>query len=199
MTVKILQKEEGVLREIARDLLPEEIQSPRIQKVLKDMKEALESQDDGVAIAAPQIGESLRIFIVSRKVEEIIEESKRNKKNISLAKRTNEQLPEEIVSKEDIIFINPVIKKISKERKTVEEGCLSVRYLYGQVKRSTKATVEALDEKGRKFTRGGTGLMAQIFQHEMDHLDGVLFIDKAQNVEEIFPEHLKKLKSDAKK
>jgi peptide deformylase len=199
MTVKILQKEEEVLREIARDLLPEEIQSPRIQKVLKDMKEALESQDDGVAIAAPQIGESLRIFIVSRKVEEIIEESKRNKKNISLAKRTNEQLPEEIVSKEDIIFINPVIKKISKERKTVEEGCLSVRYLYGQVKRSTKATVEALDEKGRKFTRGGTGLMAQIFQHEMDHLDGVLFIDKAQNVEEIFPEHLKKLKSDAKK
>ena len=199
MTVKILQKEEGVLREIARDLLPEEIQSPRIQEVVKDMKEALESQDDGVAIAALQIGESLRIFIVSRKVEEIIEESKRNKKNISLAKRTNEQLPEEIVSKEDIIFINPVIKKISKERKTVEEGCLSVRYLYGQVKRSTKATVEALDEKGRKFTRGGTGLMAQIFQHEMDHLDGVLFIDKAQNVEEIFPEHLKKLKSDAKK
>ncbi len=199
MTVKILQKEEGVLREIARDLLPEEIQSPRIQKVLKDMKEALESQDDGVAIAAPQIGESLRIFIVSRKVEEIIEESKRNKKNISLAKRTNEQLPEEIVSKEDIVFINPVIKKISKERKNVEEGCLSVRYLYGQVKRSTKATVEALDEKGRKFTRGGTGLMAQIFQHEMDHLDGILFIDKAQNVEEIFPEHLKKLKSDAKK
>ena len=66
MTVKILQKEEGVLREIARDLLPEEIQSPRIQKVLKDMKEALESQDDGVAIAAPQIGESLRIFIESR-------------------------------------------------------------------------------------------------------------------------------------
>jgi len=199
MTVKILQKEEKILREIARDLLPEEIETSKIQKVINEMKIALDSQEDGVAIAAPQIGYSLRIFIVSKKVEGIIEESKRNKKNVSLSKHSLEQLPSEMVSREDIVFINPVIKKVSKERKNVEEGCLSVRYLYGQVKRSTKATLEALDEKGRKFTRGGTGLMAQIFQHEMDHLDGVLFIDKAQNVEEIFPEHIKKNKTDGKK
>ena len=68
------------------------------------------------------------------------------------------------------------------------EGCLSVRWLYGEVKRSTNATILAYDEKGEKFTRGAGGLLAQIFQHETDHLDGILFTDKARNLEEMSPE-----------
>ncbi len=69
----------------------------------------------------------------------------------------------------------------------LEEGCLSVRYLYGKVSRGKKATVVAYDEKGQKFERGGTGLLAQIFQHEVDHLNGILFIDKAKYLEDMPP------------
>lgn len=196
MTKNILQKEEKVLRQIAKNVPLEDIGTEKINKIISEMKEALDSQDDGVAIAAPQIGYSLRIFVVSRKVEEILAEAKESKLNKN--KPVNEEVetnPKININSKDLVFINPVIKKLSKEKKSVEEGCLSVRYLYGQVKRSTKATVEAYDENGKKFQRGGTGLVAQIFQHEIDHLDGVLFIDKAQNVEEIFPEKLKKEKN----
>jgi MFS family permease len=64
----------------------------------------------------------------------------------------------------------------------------SVRWLYGDVERSTQATVTAYDEHGESFVRGASGLLAQIFQHEIDHLDGILFIDKAHNLEEVTPE-----------
>lgn len=178
---KILQKESPVLRDISKDVPIEEIGTPKMNKILLEMNEALKSQDDGVAIAAPQIGYPLRIFIISHKVERILKEAKgdiiSDENVISTAK--------------DIIFINPVIKKMSKKKKTVEEGCLSVRYLYGKVSRSDKVTIEAYDEHGKKFTRGGVGLMAQIFQHETDHLNGILFIDKAKYIEEIIPEHLR--------
>jgi peptide deformylase len=93
---------------------------------------------------------------------------------------------------EDSVYINPVMKKMSKSKKMVEEGCLSVRYLYGKVNRSTKATIEAYDENGNKFTKGGSGLLAQIFQHEYDHLNGILFIDKAKGLEEIPPKQILK-------
>ena len=179
MPKKILQKESPILRDIAKSVLMEEIVRPRIQRILKEMKVALEWQDDGVAIAAPQIGCSLRIFVISEKIFGMNGRSKQNKKNL-----------EENNSK-NLIFINPVIKKVSKEKNTVEEGCLSVRYLYGKVSRANKATIVAYDEHGKKFERGGTGLLAQIFQHEVDHLNGILFIDKAKYVEEILPEKLK--------
>jgi len=183
MPKKILQKESPVLRKIASSVPLEDITSPKINKILEEMKSALLSQDDGVAIAAPQIGYSLRIFIVSKKVEDIMSEAK-NKKKTAV---------NEVSKTEDSVFINPIIKKLSKEKKVVEEGCLSVRYLYGEVNRSSKATIIAFDENGKKFERGGTGLLAQIFQHEVDHLNGILFIDKAKNVEEIFPEKPAKL------
>ena len=62
------------------------------------------------------------------------------------------------------------------------EGCLSVRPLWGEVNRSLNATITAFDENGTKITRGAGGLLAHIFQHETDHLDGILFIDNARNV-----------------
>jgi len=183
---KILQKEAPVLREICQNIPLNSIGSPKIQKIIKEMKVALASQDDGVAIAANQIGYPLRIFVISKRVFEIDKIAKK-----SLDETAKEGLDNTIkkdLSKINLVYINPVLKKVSKERKIVEEGCLSVRYLYGKVSRGNKATVEALDENGKKFERGGTGLLAQIFQHEMDHLDGILFIDKAKYVEEILPE-----------
>ena len=179
MPKKILQKEAPVLRKTAEEIGVNSIKSPKIQKMIEEMKVALESQEDGVAIAGPQIGYPLRIFVVSKRVEEIM-----HKKEPGHGR--------------DAIYINPVIKNVSKKKMVVEEGCLSVRYLYGKVARSVKATVEAYDENGKKFTRGGSGLLAQIFQHEVDHLNGVLFIDKAKHVEEILPKELN-LKDNASK
>ncbi len=174
----IVQRENPVLREIAKAVPVKDITSKKIQKIIKQMKESLGSQNDGVAIAAPQIGVSLRIFVVSRKAEILI----REKDGLT---------PEELEKIQDTVYINPEITKLSRDKSPLDEGCLSVRYLYGQVKRSNKATVTAYNEKGEKFIRGASGLIAQIFQHEIDHLNGILFIDKANNVVEVLPEQIK--------
>lgn len=174
--VIIVQNGDKTLRETAKAVPLSSISKPKIQKVISDMNEALDSQYDGVAIAAPQIGEALRIFIVSHKVfdEEFMNGDYNNfKNNIPVKKTANK------------VFINPVFLKISKDKKLMTEGCLSVRPLYGKVRRATRATIEAYDEKGKKFAMEGTGLLAHIFQHETDHLEGVLFIDKAKDLEEI--------------
>ena len=166
----IIQKENPILRKIAREVAIEDIASPKIKKVLADMKKMLATQPDGVAIAAPQISVSLRIFVVSGKI-------------FDEGWQRGEGLPENQVRVHpDLAFINPVITKVSKTKRWMHEGCLSVRPLWGEVERSTQATIVAYGEDGKKFTRGASGLLAHIFQHETDHLNGVLFIDKARNV-----------------
>ncbi|MBX4200036.1 peptide deformylase [Candidatus Parcubacteria bacterium] len=172
---EIVQKDAAVLREMAHPVEVKEITSKKIQSVLSRMKKALKSQDDGVAIAAPQISESLRIFIVSGRT--------------LLLMRKDESTPKELENApEDLVFINPTITKLSKKKLMMEEGCLSIRWLYGHVERSEKATITAYDENGKKFQKGASGLMAQIFQHEVDHLNGILFIDKAEGLHELPPE-----------
>ncbi len=177
----IVQKDDPVLRQIAEEVPEEMIQSPKIGAVLKRMKAALDAQDDGVAIAAPQIGETLRIFIVSKHIFELPEDAAREEN------AGGKKIKKKLVG--HLVFINPRLTKLSKEKAPMEEGCLSVRYLYGKVERSVKAAVEAYDERGKKFSRGAAGLLAQIFQHEIDHLDGVLFIDKARDVKDMPPEN----------
>ena len=176
--IGIVQNDNPVLRKISKEVKNSDIAKPKIQNLLKDMSEALHSQDDGVAIAAPQVGESLQIFIVSGKIfdKDFI--------------RGND-LAEDVLSKEvnhsDLVFINPTLKKVSKDKKYMEEGCLSVRPTYGKVLRANKVTIEAYDKNGKKVTRGASGLLAQIFQHEIDHLKGVLFTDKAKDMYEFLP------------
>jgi peptide deformylase len=170
--IEIVQNGNPVLRKIAEEVALSAITKPKIQNIIKDMQEALHSQDDGVAIAAPQIGISLRIFVVSGKIfeEDFIRGETKAEPNKT--------------SYPDLVFINPVFLKISKDKKLLSEGCLSVRPLYGKVRRATKATMEAYNEQGMKFTKEGAGLLAHIFQHETDHLDGILFIDKAKDLHE---------------
>lgn len=170
---EIIQEGNAVLRKIAEAIPLKDISEKRIQNVINDMKSHLASQDDGVAIAAPQIGHSLRIFVVSGKVFDMEKDEFDEKTRVAKAK--------------DQVYINPKITKLSRKQSEMEEGCLSVRWLYGQVKRSEKASIEAYDENGNKFKRGASGLLAQIFQHETDHLDGILFIDKADNVVDLPP------------
>jgi peptide deformylase len=79
----------------------------------------------------------------------------------------------------DQVYINPELTNVSRKKTDKHEGCLSVRGKWGMVPRYEKATVRAYDEQGRRFTRGASGFLAHIFQHEMDHLDGILYTDKA--------------------
>ena len=172
----ILQKQNKVLRDKAKKILVKDINTPKIQNILKEMSASLRSQNDGVALAAPQIGYSLQIFIVSGK---IFHEAFKRGENL-------ENIPSnEVIN--DLVFINPKITKLSKEKEWVPEGCLSVRWLYGKTLRSKKASIEAYNEKGKKIRRGASQLLAQIFQHETDHLKGVLFIDHAEDIREELP------------
>ena len=99
MNTHIVQKEHPVLRAIAKEVPEKEIESSPIQDIIERMKKALHREDDGVAIAAPQIGEPWRIFVMSGKAQAIVK---------------NED--SETSTYPDIVFINPVIKKISKKK-----------------------------------------------------------------------------------
>ncbi len=187
--VKILQKEAPVLRAQAEPVNPKDFDSPRLKKIIADMKVALEKEEDGVAIAAPQIGVPLRIFVVSHRVFEIENKHKKVEPETTEATNTRKKAL-------DIVFINPEITKLSRKKAWMPEGCLSVRYLYGEVSRSDKTTVRAYDEHGNLFIRGAGGLLSQIFQHETDHLNGVLFIDTARNLEVITAEDQERMKSE---
>lgn len=167
---EILDRREKVLRTRARTIPARDINSKKLNDIIMAMSAALAREDDGVALAAPQIGESLRLFIVSHKL---------------FPKKDGAE-------PKDLVFINPTLVKVSRKKEMMEEGCLSVRPLYGKVRRAHKATVRALNEKGERVERGGSGLLAQIFQHEMDHLDGILFTDRAEETWEIDLSELKK-------
>jgi len=172
MPVNIVQKNNKILRGIAKEVALKDIGGKKIKEIIKNMSEALNSKKEGVAIAAPQIGESLRIFIVDGNIWKLKE------KIFSLDSKKIPPAP-------PVVFINPVLKKISKKKQLVNEGCLSVEGVYGSLKRAEKITIEAFDENGKKFVRGLSGLLAQIVQHEVEHLNGILFIDKAVKLEKI--------------
>jgi peptide deformylase len=167
---KIVQSGHPILRAAAGDVPVKSIGTPKIKKILKEMAAAIASRDDAVAIAAPQLGYPLRMFMVSGKIFESEEP---------------EIGAEKTYADRNFVFINPILTKVSKRKEAMEEGCLSVDAQYGMVRRSQKATVRAHDEHGNAFEWGGSGLLAQIFQHEVDHLNGVLFIDTAKNLRKV--------------
>lgn len=182
----IVQNGNPVLRAVAKKVDPKDIGTKAFNDILRKMKIALEREGDGVAIAAPQIGVSLAIFIVSRRAFEIEEDA-------------DSEEAKESVDAKDMVVINPEITKLSRKKVKVPEGCLSVRWLYGNTLRNEKATVRGLDENGKSFTYGGSGLVAQIFQHETDHLNGILFIDHATEIEELTEEEIAKVKKQSNK
>lgn len=161
----IVQLGDPVLKHIAKPVARKDIASRKIQTLLAKMSRVLAKEEYGVALAAPQVGESLRIFIVAGKVFK------------------SEDIAEDVPTPPDRVFINPEIVRLSRAKREMSEGCLSVRGKYGTVMRHEKATVRALDESGKPFTYHGSGLAAHIFQHETDHLDGILYIEKTVKLE----------------
>lgn len=159
-----------VLRETAREIPVGDITSPQIRELISDMQKLLAVEHYGVALAAPQVGEALRLFIVSGRALSEREDD---------GERITEDDDVVIPSQPDQIYINPTIVKTSQAKKRKHEGCLSVRGKWGMVPRAEKVSVRAYDEHGRVFTRGASGFLAHIFQHEIDHLNGILYTDKA--------------------
>lgn len=168
----IVQDGEPVLRKISAPVPEELFGTPELKGIVDDMITTLDGQLDGVAIAAPQIGIPYRIFVVRYD-------------------RTLPPTPEgDADHSPDIgVYINPEFVKSSRRRLEMDEGCLSVRGIYGKTMRHERATVRARDTEGTVFERGGGGILAQIFQHETDHLNGILFVDHATDLVEVKKEH----------
>lgn len=162
----IVQDGDPVLRTMAPEVTEGQFNTPELQRVVDDMIEALEVELDGVAIAAPQIGVSLRIFVV--------------RYDRLFPAPPSGPLPADVG-----VYINPIFVRASRRREEMDEGCLSVRGIYGKTYRNQRATVRARTTDGGTFERGGGGVLAQVFQHEIDHLDGVLFIDHAIDMYEV--------------
>ncbi|MFA5174860.1 MAG: peptide deformylase [Patescibacteria group bacterium] len=156
MKLKILIEPNAVLRQKAEKIDPKDISGKKIQRIIKDMVETLENAESGAGLAAPQIGISLRLCVLA--------------KNYSSDK------------KNPTVLVNPEIKPSSLLKKWDYEGCLSVPNICGQVKRWKKIKIEALNEKGEILKFRASDFLARLIQHEVDHLDGILFIDKAKNI-----------------
>lgn len=158
---KLVPENHPALHAMAEEITPEEIADGTVAKIVKDLRAAIKTYDvDGyaaVAIAAPQIGIRKRIFIIE-------DQSDRD-----------DALP-------SLVALNPHIIKYSKKTHDVGEGCLSIPDTYGIVTRHKNVTFTALDEHGNQYERGAGGLLAQIIQHENDHLDGILFTDRAVKI-----------------
>jgi peptide deformylase len=170
MAREIVQTGDPVLRGVANEVPKADFGSAKLASLITDMKRLLAKEKYGVALAAPQVGEPLRLFIVAGTAIE-----KRRK-------AANDEDSETDMPIEDQVYINPTLLKVSRTKKEKHEGCLSVRGKWGMVPRAEKASIKAYDENGKAFTRGASGLLAHIFQHEMDHLQGVLYTDKTKEL-----------------
>lgn len=170
---EIVQDGAEVLRETAKPVPEELFGSPELAGIIKDMGEALDRELEGVALAAPQIGVPYRLFIV------------RADRTLPIDSQSPEAGDRRPSKPEIQVYINPEIVKTSRKRAKTDEGCLSVRGVYGTTRRHERVTIRARLPDGSPLERGAGGLLAQIFEHEIDHLNGILFIDHAEHLIEI--------------
>jgi peptide deformylase len=163
--LKIVQVGEPVLRQRARPLLQEEIALPETQQLIAWMHETVR-EAPGVGLAAPQVGLPVQLAVIEDRPE--------YSKDISaerLAERERNPVPFQVL-------INPRIIEQSAEQAEFFEGCLSLAGFSALVKRSRRVTVEYLDDRGQLRRIEAQGWYARILQHEIDHLDGSLYIDR---------------------
>ena len=155
MLLNILTEPNSLLHQKAKEIDLASCNMDELKNIAANMIETMYLKD-GVGLAAPQVGHSVRLCVIS--------------KNYALDQSR------------DLVLINPQWSKLSISKAYDEEGCLSVPNVYGQVKRYKKIKVKALAPDGRPLEFGAEKFFARIIQHEVDHLDGVLFIEKAKNI-----------------
>jgi peptide deformylase len=149
---EILERGHPTLRKVAKKVDPKEIADPLFQQLIDDMFATM-YEAPGVGLAAPQVNVSKRLFVMDV---------------------NDEEHPPAVV-------INPKLEDVDEEVE-LREGCLSVPGMIGDIVRYKRAAVTGLDRNGRKIRIEGEGLLAQCLQHEIDHLNGALYVDRAQNV-----------------
>jgi peptide deformylase len=165
MRLKIVQAGEPVLRQTARPLTPEEIRQPSMRDLLAHMRETMQDAP-GVGLAAPQVGLGIHLAVIEDRAE-------------YLAGVAPEVLTErERAPVEYFALFNPRIVSYSDETVEFFEGCLSVAGFSALVGRSRRVTVEYLDEHAEPHQLEASGWFARILQHEIDHLNGRLYIDR---------------------
>lgn len=154
---EILTAEHAVLRQKAKKIKRVDAST---QNLIDDMLESMRAAR-GLGLAAPQIGVGLRVLVI-----EVPED-------------------EEAHGGEQVILINPEITKAEGEQ-FGEEGCLSIPGYVGMVRRANQVSVKGLNRKGKEVRVKGTGLLARALQHEIDHLDGILFTDRLEKREDLY-------------
>ena len=177
----IALKNDPVLRKKAAPVAIEEFGSHNLVKTTAAMAEAMFQEPDGIGIAAPQIKIPKQVFLVAADVLNPVQLNER----IQTSNKTGAGKSRHFTSDDYLVFINPKIEKYSQKKSKDIEGCLSVRGIYGEVTRSEKIVVQYYNVNGKRLSRGASGLFARIIQHEVDHLNGTLFIDKANNIQKI--------------
>jgi peptide deformylase len=158
MLLKIVQTGAPVLRQSARMLTPAEIRGPEVQALIELMRETMRDAP-GVGLAAPQIGEPLQLAVIEDQV----------------AREEAERAPVPFH-----VIVNPVLRFRGQPAEMVDffEGCLSVEGFQAIVPRAREVSVSALDHHGQAITIDASGWYARILQHEIDHLNGVLYVDR---------------------
>ena len=165
MVYEIVFEPNPILHKRSADIDPKKISSRETQKFIKDMVETMYVKD-GVGLAAVQVGESKKLCVIAKAYNALN-------------------------TREDLCLLNPTWKKLSIFQEWDEEGCLSVPGVYGKIKRYKKIQVKALDENGKPLEFVAEGFFARIVQHECDHLNGHLFIEKAKDLRTVDKETLK--------
>lgn len=161
MTLEILTVPNKILKEKAKKI---GLIDKSIKKIIDEMIKTLE-QAGGIGLAAPQIKKLLRIIIIEShgQPSEVKPEEKRPVIPLT-------------------ILVNPEIVEHSQEKETDTEGCLSVPNIWGDVSRYKKVIAKGLDQNGKKIKIKANDLFARVLQHEIDHLDGILFTDKVTDI-----------------
>jgi len=149
------------LRVRSQDISRDSLLCDETQQLIDDMIATM-YDDDGIGLAAPQVAQNTRICVIGK-----------------------EAIPKKHHIKGDLILVNPQWERISKKTLWDVEGCLSVPRIFGKVKRHKEIEVQAWDRNGAPISFDANDFFARVIQHEVDHLDGVLFIDKAKDIYEV--------------
>jgi peptide deformylase len=165
MKLKIVQAGDPVLRKQSRQLTNEEIKSPQIQQLIELMRTTMH-EAPGVGLAAPQVGISIQLAVIEDQPEYLAHHSADE-----LAELQRSEVPFQVI-------INPKLTFIDNESAQFFEGCLSVEGYQAIVDRALNVRVECLNERGEEITINAHGWHARILQHEIDHLNGTLYVDR---------------------
>jgi peptide deformylase len=168
MKLKIVQAGDPVLRVKSQPLTPDQIKSASVRQLIALMRETMRDAP-GVGLAAPQIGESLQLAVIEDRSE-------------YMAQLDEDEVSERKRSPIDFhVIINPKISVYGPASADFFEGCLSLSGFAGMVSRSVNITVDCLNENAEPITIQAEGWYARILQHEIDHLNGTLYIDRMES------------------